>query len=134
MNAVQFILYVTDQKCSKSFYQCLLRREPILDVPGMTEFQLSEMSILGFMPETGIAKLLGDQIPNPSSGNGIPRCELYLRVDDIEFEFQNALKCGARMISPPLDRDWGDRVCYFSDPDGHIIAFANKIDSENIRK
>lgn len=24
-------------------------------------------------------------------------------------------------------RDWGDRVCYFADPNGHIIAFAETI-------
>jgi hypothetical protein len=30
----------------------------------------------------------------------------------------------AKEISPILPRDWGDTVCYVSDIDGHIIAFA----------
>jgi uncharacterized glyoxalase superfamily protein PhnB len=37
------------------------------------------------------------------------------------------LKAGAKLITEPEDRDWGDRVCYFADPDGHILAFAKRI-------
>lgn len=83
------------------------------------------------MPNKGIAKILLDKIPHPDSGNGIPKCELYLYVDNIQLEFENANKIGAKLISPIIKRDWGDNVCYFSDPDGHIIAFAEKINKEN---
>ena len=79
------------------------------------------------MPCDGIAKILDDKTPSPHSGHGIPRCELYFYVEDIQFEYDNAVKSNAQLISPITDRDWGDRVCYFADPDGHIIAFAEKI-------
>ena len=49
-------LYVEDQKRSREFYQELLMSEPVLDVPGMTEFRLSDAHILGLMPEKGIKK------------------------------------------------------------------------------
>lgn len=74
---------------------------------------------------------VADKTPHPDTGIGIPRCELYLYVDNIQIEFDNAIKCGAKVISPIIDRDWGDKVCYFSDPDGHIIAFAEKIKNGN---
>ena len=93
----------------------------------MTEFILSESYKIGLMPNDGIAKILAGNTPHPATGSGVPRCELYFYIEDIQLEFDNALKCGARLISPISDRDWGDRVCYFSDPDGHIIAFAEKI-------
>ena len=79
------------------------------------------------MPNKGIAKILKDKISHPDKANGIPRCELYLYVDDIQFEFDNAVDIGAIVIDPISDRDWRDRVCYFSDIDGHIIAFAEKL-------
>ncbi len=41
--------------------------------------------------------------------------------------FDNAIKSGAKLISPIEDRNWGDQVCYFADLDGHIIAFAKRI-------
>lgn len=130
MKHIQFIetiLYVNDQRASAEFYTKLFRQRPELDVPGMTEFKFAENCKLGLMPNNGIAKILSDKTPHPDTGNGIPRCELYLHVDHIELEYENAIKIGTKLISPIQERDWGDKVCYFADMDGHIVAFAEKI-------
>ena len=37
-----FIFYVTDQAKSTRFYESVLGQEPLLNVPGMTEFKLNE--------------------------------------------------------------------------------------------
>lgn len=124
---IETILYVNDQKASMEFYTKIFRQNPDLHVSGMTEFKLSENCKLGLMPNKGIAKILGNKTRHPDEGNGIPRCELYLYVENIEFEFDNAIKSGAKLISLIEDRDWGDKVCYFADLDGHIIAFAEKL-------
>lgn len=124
---IETILYVNDQQASTAFYTRLFRQEPVLNVPGMTEFELAANCKLGLMPNYGIAKILGEQLPHPEMGNGIPRCELYLRVNDIQLEYENALEAGAKLILPVTAMDWGDKVCYFADRDGHIIAFAEKI-------
>lgn len=124
---IQTILYVEDQEKSCEFYQKIFRRNADLNVPGMTEFKLADNFKLGLMPNKGIAKILEDKMPHPDKGNGIPRCELYFYIENIELEFDNATKSGAKLISQISDRDWGDKVCYFSDPDGHIIAFAEKL-------
>lgn len=124
---VETILYVNDQEASCRFYQNIFRKKADLNVPGMVEFNMSENFKLGLMPNKGIAKIISDKTPHPDNGNGIPRCEIYLYVDDIQLEYNNALRSGAKLISPIADRDWGDKVCYFSDSDGHIIAFASKL-------
>jgi uncharacterized glyoxalase superfamily protein PhnB len=121
---VEFILYVSDQRASAAFYQEILEQQPVLDVPGMTEFQLSEECKLGLMPNHGIAKILGDGLPHPDQGIGIPRSELYLQVEDADARFRKAIRAGAKEISTVRERDWGDRVGYIADRDGHIIAFA----------
>lgn len=123
----EFILYVANQEKSKIFYSLVLDKAPLLDVPGMTEFLLTEKTKLGLMPETGIYKILGNKTPHPSVGNGIPRCELYLKSENLNFYFQNAIIAGAKIISLPAARDWGDKVAYIADPDGHIIALAEKL-------
>jgi hypothetical protein len=46
------ILYVANQSISTEFYSRLLNQKPILNVPGMTEFNLSENTILGLMPSS----------------------------------------------------------------------------------
>lgn len=122
---VHTILYVAEQRRSTDFYKHLLGMDPILDVPGMTEFQLTESHILGLMPESGIKHLLGDQFPDPCRGNGIPRVELYIRVANPESYFARAKEKAAIEVSPIIERNWGERAGYLLDPDGHVIAFSS---------
>ena len=79
------------------------------------------------MPNEGIAKIITPILPHPTSGNGIPRCELYLQVENLETIFEEAKRAGAIEISPIALRDWGDTVGYVADFDNHVIAFATKI-------
>ena len=122
----EFILYVADQQRSRDFYAALLDLEPALDVPGMTEFDLGDCK-LGLMPEAGIARIITPALPHPSKGTGIPRCELYLLVQDLAPVIARAARSGVPVISPAADRSWGHRVVYFADPDGHVVAFAQTI-------
>lgn len=124
MNDLLFILYVKDQQRSRDFYAAVLCEQPQLDVPGMTEFQLLPSVKLGLMPEQGIAKLITPPCPHPGSGAGIPRCELYLRVDDAARWLQRALTAGAIPVRELALMDWNEKVAYTADPDGHVIAFA----------
>jgi len=121
---LHIILYVSNQKQSTTFYTELLQKQPVLNVPGMTEFQLNKFTKLGLMPEDSIATIT-QNMPHPNLANGIPKCELYLFVNDVEKNFQKALKLGAKSINLPQQRDWGDFVAYVSDFDGNILAFAN---------
>lgn len=123
---VEMILYVKDQQKSTLFYEQIFRRSADLNVPGMTEFILNHNCKLGLMPNDGIAKIITSALPHPSLGDGIPRCELYFTLDTIHEEFKNVQKLGATIISPIEPRNWGDTVFYFSDLDGHVIAFAEK--------
>lgn len=123
---VNTILYVRDQKAATEFYTQVLGVNPTLNVPGMTEFVLSEEHILGLMPETGIKRLLGDAIADPGQARGIPRAEIYLTLADPEHRHRLALAHGAQELSPFLERNWGDHAAYSLDLDGHVLAFAKK--------
>ncbi|MBI3555455.1 MAG: VOC family protein [Deltaproteobacteria bacterium] len=122
-----FILYVRDQERSKHFYSKVLDLEPTLHVPGMTEFTLNKGCVLGLMPEKGIKRLLGERLPDPESGNGIPRAELYLRVNAPHAYHHRAVELGAKELSGLEPRSWGDIAAYSLDPDGHVIAFAKTV-------
>ncbi len=121
-----FILYVGDQIAATAFWTAALGRSPTLDVPGMTEFTLAAGTVLGLMPEAGIRALLGPVLPDPASARGVPRCELYLVVDDPQAHHARALAAGARELSPLGLRTWGDTAAYSLDRDGHVIAFASR--------
>lgn len=123
---VNTILYVRDQKASTDFYSKVLCTLPTLNVPGMTEFQLSENHVLGLMPETGIKRLLGEHLPDPSKATGIPRAEIYVTIEDPEKHHALSLANGAKELSSYKSRDWGDNAAYSLDADGHVLAFAKK--------
>ena len=119
------ILYCACQEKSSRFYEAVLGRKPLLDVPGMTEFEFSGNVLLGIMPNEGAGRLLGNGVPHPSSGNGIPRCEIYIPVADPEKVISAAVSAGAKIINPYAPRNWGHKVAYLSDPDGHILGIVS---------
>ncbi len=123
ISRVHTILYVRDQRASARFYCAVLQAEPTLDVPGMTELTLPGNHILGLMPETGAARLLG-AAHDPAFGSGVPRAELYFVVDDPAGYHARGLAAGATEVSPLAPRDWGHDACYALDHDGHVVAFA----------
>ncbi|MHA1569479.1 MAG: VOC family protein, partial [Alphaproteobacteria bacterium] len=62
--------------------------------------------------------------PPASTGNGIPRCELYLFVENPTKSHEALVAAGGTAISEAQKRPWGDLVAYGADPDGHVLAFA----------
>ncbi|MBK5307167.1 MAG: VOC family protein [Frankiaceae bacterium] len=121
-----FILFVDDQSDATAFFTEVLGLTPRLHEPGMTEFALGRDSILGLMPRAGAQRLLGLKDPALLSGTG---CELYLSVDDPAQLHARALAAGATELSPLAARDWGDEAAYSRGPQGHIVAFARRLDN-----
>ena len=127
MKEVIFILYVKDQTLSRDFYSKLLDMKPTLDVPGMTEFELLSGTKIGLMPEKNIAKIISPPLPDPSSGNGIPRCEIYLYVENPSAYIARGIAAGGKMVNELSSRDWGDTAGYISDLDGNVVVFAERL-------
>lgn len=127
INKIEFIFFVENQENSMNFYKAILMQEPVLHVPGMTEFLILNNTKFGLMPCSGISNIVTPILPHPQNAKGIPRSELYLLVDDVEKYYTNALSNGAINISAPENRNWNHFVAYVSDLDGHVIAFAKEI-------
>jgi predicted enzyme related to lactoylglutathione lyase len=119
VEAAEFILYVADQARATAFYRHVLAAEPVLEVPGMTEFGL-DGAALGLMPVADMEDLLAGRI---RGGSG-QRCELYLRRADAPAVLARAVASGGELLDGLRDRSWGERVGYALDPDGHVLAIA----------
>jgi len=126
MKEIMFILYVADQAKSAEFYQYVFQIEPEIHVPGMTEFVLEGKTMIGLMPDDGGAKLIGNSLPHPKEGKGIPRCEVYLKLTNAQCYMDRALEAGGILLSPLQKRNWGDTTGYVADLDGHVLAFAEE--------
>jgi uncharacterized glyoxalase superfamily protein PhnB len=131
MKEVYFLLYVTDQAKSAAYYGAVLDLQPIVDVPGITEFRLRDGTVLAVMPLTSAARLLGAEHFASLSVPHAPKAEVYLVVDDPARYHQRALEHGGQEISPLLARDWGHRAAYSMDSNGHVLAFAEKLEASD---
>lgn len=120
------IFYVKDQEKSKDLYSELFSVEPVLHVPGMTEFMLSERIKLGLMPNSGINKIFETSVPHPDKATGIPKCELYLVVESPDKFLNKAIDLGFTELSKLQKRNWEHTVGYVMDSDGNVLAFAKK--------
>lgn len=133
MERTHFILFIDDQARSREFYSFVLEKEPILDVLGMTEFELPGGGVLGLMPSQGITKLLGPALPDPAAANAVSKAELYLESAIAEAMFERALSAGATPLSLFQERDWGHSAAYCLDPDGHVVAMAKEISQKTAK-
>lgn len=128
-----FIFYVADQRKSAGDYRAILQAEPVLDVPGITEFLVRDGTLLCLLPIEGAKRLLGaERFSGAPAGEGTvaasrPTAEVYLLVDDPEGFHQRALDRGFVELSSMQARDWGHRAAYSMDPDSNVVAFAAKI-------
>ncbi|HSP71449.1 MAG TPA: VOC family protein, partial [Gaiellaceae bacterium] len=60
-------------------------------------------------------------------GGRIASTYLYLRVDDVESTVTALGDAGARPLSPLAERAWGERAAWFADPDGNVLAVAQRV-------
>ena len=60
--------------------------------------------------------------------DGTTPVAIYLYVADVDRIVERAVAVGARVISPPADRFWGDRTAWILDPAGHVWTLATRLE------
>jgi len=123
---LMIIVYVENQNLSRDFYSKLLEIQPVLDVVGMTEFELNTNTRLGLMPKENISKILDFQVDIPDTKINKPSCELYFFVGNPDEYLQKLVLLGGKLLSAGKLRNWGHFVAYGFDLDNNLIAFAKK--------
>ncbi len=116
------ILAVEQLPRSIAFYDRVLGWSQPIDTPVYAEFASPNGMRLGLYDRRSFGNNIG-QVPAPVVGP-VATAEIYLYADDLEVILARARDAGARMLSPPSERPWGDRVGYVADPDGYVVAFA----------
>jgi lactoylglutathione lyase len=117
------ILAVRDLPAMVSFYRAVLGWPAVVEVPVYVELQHEGGVRLGLYVDRNFGVNLGT-MPPPSPP--LTRTELYLACDDLPAAIDRAVAAGARLLSPRAPRDWGDEVAYLADPEGNVIALADR--------
>ena len=50
-----------------------------------------------------------------------------LGTDDCDDSYRALNERGVEFLSPPHDRHWGERTCFFRDPDGYVCELAQPL-------
>lgn len=116
------ILAIEELPRSIAFYRAVLGWEQPVSTPVYAELSSPNGMRLGLYDRRGFGNNIG-QVPVPIAGP-VATTEIYLYADDLEAVLARASDAGAKMLSAPSERPWGDRVGYVADPDGYVVAFA----------
>lgn len=117
------ILAVDDVARATRFYRAAFGWSQHVDVPVYAELRMDGGVRLGLYARAGFARNTGEPAA-PAPVTGTTATELYLHVDDLEAACGGLARAGARVLSPPAAREWGDRAAYFADPDGNVVVVA----------
>jgi lactoylglutathione lyase len=120
------VFYVRDVEATARFYRDLvgfteLFRMPEDGTPGYVGLILGE-SRLGLVDASWPGDTIGIAV-----GAG-PRAELFVYVEDVDATAGRAEEVGGKLLRPPGDMPWGERVAYVEDPEGNPVALAAPVD------
>ncbi len=117
-------LGVADVARATAFYAALGWRLSPASVPGVVSFFDTAGGRLALYGATDLATDAGVA---PRAGDGPRGVSLAVNVDrpeDVDAALRDAVRAGATLTRPGFDTDWGGRLGYFTDPDGHLWEVA----------
>ena len=123
------ILAVDDVAGSVGFYRRAFDWPQTVETPVYAEFELPEGLALGLYERQAFGRNTLE-VPVAVPPEGLAGVELYLIVDDLPSAVDRLREAGARLLSGPSLRDWGEEVAYLADPAGHVVALAHRPLSE----
>ena len=68
---------------------------------------------------------LASRAPTPDGSSPVV---IFVYVEDVDMTMERAVTGGAKVLIPPANQFWGDRVGWIMDPSGHVWTVATRIE------
>ena len=81
-------------------------------------------SRLALYERQALAESLGSPLRAPEAD--APGFLLGFKVEDVDAAWEDLVAAGARPVSAPCERPWGQRSAHVRDPDGHLIELVEE--------
>ncbi len=122
MNYAYTILYVADVEESAAFYSAAFGFARGITTPegDYAELKSGAVTIAFASLELGASNFKDGFITSDSSAKPFGM-ELAFTSDNLESDFEKALKAGAQLVSPVTEKPWGQKVGYVRDLNGFLI-------------
>jgi catechol 2,3-dioxygenase-like lactoylglutathione lyase family enzyme len=120
------ILYVSDVASSLEFYERALgqKRRFLHESGQYAELDTGETALAFAAHELAAANVPGIYRPEESPGTR-PVFEVCFVTRDVQGAFDRAIAEGAKPVTPPQTKPWGQAVAYVRDPDGNLVEIAS---------
>jgi len=53
---------------------------------------------------------------------------IFVYIEDVDKAMERAVAAGAKILVPPANQFWGDRIGWIMDPSGHVWTVATRIE------
>src|SRR3990167_3886499 len=117
MRITNLLFWVQENKVSEKFYKKLGfevdRSDDHHSVVRLGDF---EITLINMRDEDLFSK---DSMAS-ERGRGM---YVYIRVDNVDNEYERQLKLGFKPATKPKDWEWGNREFILKDPDGYKLCF-----------
>jgi predicted enzyme related to lactoylglutathione lyase len=115
--------------------------QPTIITPDLARLQTFYERLLGAVevrrfPEDGPTFFVGLKLGDSELGlvneaetdlSTPPRILLSVDVDDVDGLLDRVEPAGGRVLSPPNDMPWGQRVAHVHDPDGNMVNLTQSL-------
>jgi lactoylglutathione lyase len=120
------ILYVSDVAASLDFYERALgqQRRFVHESGQYAELDTGPTALALAARELAAANVPGLYRPERRMG-AQPTFEVCFVTDDVPGAFARAVAEGAKEVTAPQTKPWGQDVAYVRDPDGNLVEIAS---------
>jgi catechol 2,3-dioxygenase-like lactoylglutathione lyase family enzyme len=117
-------LFVEDLQTARSFYEAIFGVEVVFEDETSVCVKFGQLFV-----NLLVNSAAGQQVePAPVAGRDSgSRFQLSIWVEDVDAACSELEERGVKLLTGPVDREWGMRVATFTDPDGHSWELAQAL-------
>src|SRR5215469_283309 len=114
-------LFYPDLAAAKAFYQEVFGLTVDQEDNTSVSFKFGEVLVILLTMDS--AQELVEPLPVAAASSGARAC-FTIHVPDVDAVCRELAEQGITPINGPVDRPWGPRAAYFTDPGGYVYEFA----------
>jgi len=123
------VIFVKDITASRQFYEGLLQQKVAMDM-GLNLSFAGGFAL--WQVDHAHQMIFGVPVDDPSA-LGRKNFEFCFETDDLDAVFARATEAGIKVVHPPHEQPWGQRVFHMVDPDGHIVEIGEAMPTVILR-
>ena len=121
-----FGLFVNDMPAMIRFYRDVLGFEIVEDENAVNVYLVKDGTLFMLYERKNFEKMTDRKYEYIKGLNGHFEIALYVDTfEEVDLEYDKAIKKGARPILKPTTEPWGQRTCYIADPEGNLVEIGS---------